>query len=147
MLTIPRIWRVTLNSLRSTFIRPATYTAMISTASTSGSVSNAIPPPNWKRSAPSPPSSSLTVAAQSGLQRLPVPDLSATLAKLKESLRPLADSEEELREAERKIDEFANGLGPAFQERLVQRQKEGEHWLEEWWDNGAYMGYRDSVCY
>lgn len=102
-------------------------------------------PPNWKTAAPSPPSGSLTVAAQEKLPKLPVPELGDTLRRLRRSLKPLALSESELEAVESKISDFEKGLAPKLHARLVQRQRETRHWLEEWWDNGAYMGYRDSV--
>ena len=154
MSMIPRIWRLTLSNIKSTFIRYTIHTSSTySMANASGTpipislhlLDNSNQPVDWKAHAPSPPGDSLTIAAQAGLPRLPVPDLSATLKKLRESLRPLAKSEEEYREAERKINEFERGLGGVLQERLVQRSKEKEHWLEEWWDNGGYLSYRDSV--
>ncbi|KAF5336707.1 hypothetical protein D9758_015079 [Tetrapyrgos nigripes] len=77
---------------------------------------------------------------------LPVPDLELTLDKLKESLRPIAWSDEEYAAVERKIDEFGKDKqqGPMLHKRLVQRAQEKDHWLEEWWDDGGYLGYRDS---
>ncbi len=103
-------------------------------------------PKNWKRLAPGPQESSVTVASQKSLGRLPVPQLSDTFARLRSSLKPLARSEEELEAALKKVDDFEKGpLARKLQERLLDRQKETEHWLEEWWDNGGYMGYRDSV--
>ena len=106
--------------------------------------SNAERPPNWKAAAPA-PLPGPTFAAQSSLPKLPVPELSDTLAKLKESLRPLAWNEAEWERVTKRIDHFGEGLGPVLQERLVQRAKEKDHWLEEWWDDLAYLGYRDSV--
>ncbi|EJD07249.1 carnitine acetyl transferase [Fomitiporia mediterranea MF3/22] len=103
------------------------------------------PPAHWKRSAPGPPSGSLTVAGQHALPKLPVPTLADTLARLRRSLQPFAHSQDELHAAEKNITEFENGIAPVLQERLEKRQQETEHWLEEWWDTGAYMGYRDSV--
>ena len=155
MLTISRILRVTLSNVKSTFTRHTHFSPSNSMANTSvngaaasnilHSLDNSNQPPDWKEHAPSPPKDTLTVAAQAGLPRLPVPDLSATLNKLRESLKPLARSEEEYMEAKRKIDEFERGLGGLLQERLLQRSRVKEHWLEEWWDNGSYLGYRDSV--
>jgi hypothetical protein len=29
---------------------------------------------------------------------------------------------------------------------LLERDAERKHWLEGWWDDIAYLGYRDSVC-
>jgi hypothetical protein len=103
-------------------------------------------PPSWKSTAPPPIANTVTFAAQSALPKLPVPELNATLTKLKASLKPLAWSEEEFKEAERKIDEFAGKEGKVLQERLLKRREETQHWLEQWWDDGGYLGYRDSVC-
>ncbi|KAL5512913.1 hypothetical protein ACEPAH_3311 [Sanghuangporus vaninii] len=103
------------------------------------------PPANWKRTAPAPPSGTVTFAAQSSLPRLPVPALKDTLTRLRRSLVPLAHTKDELRNTEQKIAQFENGLAPVLQTRLEKRQKETQHWLEEWWDLYSYMGYRDSV--
>ncbi|KAF7309011.1 Carnitine acetyl transferase [Mycena kentingensis (nom. inval.)] len=102
-------------------------------------------PPDWKAAAPEPPSGTTTFAAQSDLPSLPVPDLTQTLARLRESLKPLAWSEAEMAGVEAKIAEFEKGKAPELHRRLLQRANEHRHWLEEWWDNGAYLGYRDSV--
>ena len=95
-------------------------------------------PFNWKAAAP--PASSDTV-----LPKLPVPDLQSTLARLKESLVPIACSEPEYAEVKRKIDEFGQGQGPILHQRLLKHAQDQPHWLERWWDDVAYLGYRDSV--
>ena len=104
-------------------------------------------PPNWKARAPFPPAGNVTYAEQESLPTLPVPTLQSTLQKLKVSLKPLAKSGEEYNTALKRIDAFAAGAGPTLQKRLEARAAEPgrEHWLEEWWDELAYMGYRDSV--
>jgi carnitine O-acetyltransferase len=104
-------------------------------------------PPSWKACAPFPPAGNLTYAQQESLPTLPVPALQSTLQKLKASLKPLEKTEEEYNAALKKIDAFAAGAGPTLQQRLEARAAEAgrEHWLEEWWDNLAYLGYRDSV--
>ncbi|CAK5279447.1 unnamed protein product [Mycena citricolor] len=102
-------------------------------------------PPNWKTVAPAPSEPGPTFAGQSSLPLLPVPELEATLARLKESLKPLAWSQDELAAAEAKVDEFAAGMGPELHARLLEHAKQRTHWLEEWWDNIGYLGYRDSV--
>ncbi|KAJ7504134.1 carnitine acetyl transferase [Mycena galericulata] len=102
-------------------------------------------PPDWKRAAPEPLPETTTFAAQASLPLLPVPELEATLTRLKDTLKPLAWSDEELATVEAKIDQFAAGKGPELQERLLDRSKHHKHWLEEWWDNTGYLGYRDSV--
>ena len=102
---------------------------------------------SWKALAPSPLPNTLTFAGQKTLPKLPVPSLPETLSRLKESIRPLAWNHAELVESERKIDEFASdaGLGKVLQKRLEERREQKDHWLEEWWDIAAYLGYRDSV--
>lgn len=104
-------------------------------------------PLNWKAHAPFPPVGNITYAQQDSLPTLPVPTLQSTLHKLKASLEPLAKSEGEYRATLKKIDAFAVGAGPILQRRLETRSTEPgrEHWLEEWWDDLAYMGYRQSV--
>ena len=84
---------------------------------------------------------------QHTLEKLPVPPLEQTLKKLKASLKPLAWSNDEYNIAEKKIEEFASGIAPELQRRLEARREEPgrDHWLEEWWDDGAYLSYRDSV--
>ncbi|OJA09549.1 hypothetical protein AZE42_01146 [Rhizopogon vesiculosus] len=101
-------------------------------------------PLNWKAAAPPIPN---FAAQPASLPRLPVPDLSATLERLKTSLLPLAHSEAEFADVSRKIDALGSqaGLGITLQSRLLERANERDHWLEEWWDDLGYLGYRDSV--
>jgi carnitine O-acetyltransferase len=101
-------------------------------------------PLNWKAAAPPIPN---FTAQRSTLPRLPVPDLSATLERLKASLLPLAHSEAEFADVAGKIDTFGShtGSGKVLQSRLLQHANDREHWLEEWWDDLGYLGYRDSV--
>jgi len=100
-------------------------------------------PIDWKAAAPELPN--LTFRAQSKLSKLPVPDFDDTLLRLKESLRPIAYSDIEYTSVVKKIDEFATNLGPILHSRLLERAKNRSHWLEEWWDDTGYLGYRDSV--
>jgi carnitine O-acetyltransferase len=102
-------------------------------------------PTDWKSAAPSSPPGTTTFAAQSTLPRLPVLPLVPTLERLKATLVPIAHTPAELVEAYRNIDAFANGIGPELQRRLEARALYKPHWLEEWWDDGAYLSYRDSV--
>lgn len=102
-------------------------------------------PLHWKAAAPEPLPSTLTFAAQRDLPKLPVPTLEDTVVRLKESLKPIAWSEAEYSTVSKKIDQFAANKGPELQARLLQRASERPHWLEEWWDDSGYMGYRDSV--
>ncbi|KAF8967724.1 carnitine acetyl transferase [Flammula alnicola] len=100
---------------------------------------------HWKASAPEPLPGTLTFGAQQNLPKLPVPKLEDTLVRLKESLKPIAWSDSEYNSVIKKIDNLAASKGPELQERLLQRASERPHWLEEWWDDAGYLGYRDSV--
>ncbi|KAJ7117643.1 acyltransferase ChoActase/COT/CPT [Mycena epipterygia] len=102
-------------------------------------------PPNWKLAAPEPSHNTTTFGAQATLPLLPVPHLKTTLTRLAESLKPLAWSKEELAAVEAKIAQFGSGQGLELQKRLLERSQHHKHWLEEWWDNTGYLGYRDSV--
>lgn len=103
-------------------------------------------PTGWKSAAPSPPAGSTTFAAQSTLPKLPVLPLLPTLERLKDTLVPIAHTQAELADAHRKIDDFSSGIGPELQRRLEEHARYKPHWLEQWWDDGAYLAYRDSVC-
>ncbi|KAH7914605.1 acyltransferase ChoActase/COT/CPT [Hygrophoropsis aurantiaca] len=102
-------------------------------------------PQNWKALAPSPPPNTQTLGAQTKLPLLPIPGLAATISRLKLTLRPLAHSKEEYAAAEAKIDRFAASQAVDLHERLLQHAQGKKHWLESWWDDTGYLGYRDSV--
>ncbi|KIJ54690.1 hypothetical protein M422DRAFT_24596 [Sphaerobolus stellatus SS14] len=84
---------------------------------------------------------------EKSLPRLPVPTLSSTAAKYLESVRPhvtLAAYEH----TKKAVDEFVNSdFGKELQRRLEARAAEPgrDSWLAEWWNDVAYMGYRDPV--
>lgn len=102
-------------------------------------------PSAWKAAAPGAPPGTQTYSSK--LPKLPVLDLPETLSRLKQSLKPIAWSDSEYATVEKKIDEFAATKGPELQKRLLLRAEETPHWLEEWWDDAGYLGYRDSVCW
>ena len=102
-------------------------------------------PVNWKAAAPEPLPGTTTFAAQSTLPKLPVPALQDTLGRLKETLKPISWSDAEYSTVSKKIDDFAIGKGPELHQRLLERAGQRPHWLEEWWDDAGYLGYRDSV--
>lgn len=118
--------------------------ALISTSRLRTMASNAHRPANWKEAAPA-PQPGPTFAGQATLPKLPLPELPETLLALKETLKPLARNSDEYTAVTAKIDDFLGGLGPTLHDRLVQRANERAHWLEEWWDDLGYLGYRDSV--
>ncbi|KIM26119.1 hypothetical protein M408DRAFT_73203 [Serendipita vermifera MAFF 305830] len=111
-------------------------------------------PENWKSLAPFPSHPNAhTYAAQDALPHLPIPTLEKTLEKLKSSLKAMALSDAEYQAALNKIDAFGKrgGIGEVLHARLEERREHEEQeggrgsWLEAWWDDLAYMGYRDSV--
>ncbi|KAH9951059.1 carnitine acetyl transferase [Amylocystis lapponica] len=123
--------------------RPILTRAM-STATATATSPTRTRPQHWKALAPA-PLPGPTFAAQSSLPKLPVPPLADTLATLRETLRPIAWDDQEYAAALRAVDEFASGPAEELQRRLEARRAEKEHWLEEWWDDGGYLAYRDPV--
>ncbi|KAG5340287.1 hypothetical protein C0989_002303 [Termitomyces sp. Mn162] len=99
-------------------------------------------PTTWKAAAPAATHGTKTFSAE--LPKLPVANLSDTLIRLKQSLEPIAWSDEEYAAVCKKIDQFAAEQGPELQQRLLSRAEETRHWLEEWWDDDNYFAYRDS---
>ncbi|KAI8092592.1 acyltransferase ChoActase/COT/CPT [Halteromyces radiatus] len=85
---------------------------------------------------------------QANLPKLPVPELNRTIAMYLKSVRPLL-SDAEYQKTEQAAKEFIapGGLGQELQKRLVARAQDPNivNWMEEWWLDQAYMGYRDSV--
>ncbi|KAJ1965552.1 Carnitine O-acetyltransferase mitochondrial [Dipsacomyces acuminosporus] len=84
---------------------------------------------------------------QSQLPKLPVPDLSSTLAKYIESLEPVLPKDK-FEQSKQIAEEFAQSAeGKELQRRLEARAAEPgrPNWLEEWWNELSYMGYRDPV--
>jgi len=80
------------------------------------------------------------------LPSLPVPDLIPSLSALKDSLKPFALSDQEYAAAIDKIDHFiSTKQASQLHSRLLKRAQQTPHWLEQWWDDTAYLGYRDSV--
>lgn len=75
---------------------------------------------------------------QNELPSLPLPDLSSTLEKYLKSVRPLSN-DTEYEHTRSLCKEFENGVGQQFQEILQDRAKEERNWIEEWWENYAYL--------
>ncbi|KAG8992970.1 Carnitine O-acetyltransferase mitochondrial [Tulasnella sp. JGI-2019a] len=109
-------------------------------------IQNSSRPAQWKAAAPTPPTQTTTFSLQLSLPKLPLPEFDRTISKLKGSLKALARDGTEWSTAERRIDEFAKSeLGKRLHGRLEQRQRETEHWLEEFWDDAGYLKYRDTI--
>ena len=103
------------------------------------------------------PNASHMLRFQASLPRLPVPTLASTLAKYVESVQPHL-TPEELARTQAAVKAFgASDIGKQLQARLEARREEvvknaetgseevRESWLSEWWNDVAYMGYRDPV--
>ncbi|CAO3678708.1 unnamed protein product [Rhizopus stolonifer] len=85
---------------------------------------------------------------QKNLPKLPVPALSVTLQKYLQSVRPLLN-DAEFQKTEQAVKNFESpgGIGQELQQRLLARANDPNvvNWMEEWWSDQAYMGYRDPV--
>lgn len=84
---------------------------------------------------------------QESLPRLPVPTLPSTASKYLESVRPHL-SESEYTTTEKTVNEFVKSAQAVeLQKRLEARAAEQgmKNWLADWWNEAAYMGYRDPV--
>ncbi|KAK6203534.1 carnitine O-acetyltransferase mitochondrial precursor [Scheffersomyces amazonensis] len=81
---------------------------------------------------------------QSQLPKLPVPSLQETGAKYLRSIEPYL-TPEQLKSTSSKVNNFINGEGQVLQSRLVDFAQSKDNWLAEFWDDYAYMSYRDPV--
>ncbi|KAF2723357.1 acyltransferase ChoActase/COT/CPT [Polychaeton citri CBS 116435] len=85
---------------------------------------------------------------EDSLPKLPVPTLEETAKKYLKSVHPLL-SESEFQHTQKVVDEFVapGSLGQELQKRLVARREDPEHrnWIYEWWNDAAYLAYRDPV--
>ncbi|XP_049865434.1 carnitine O-acetyltransferase-like [Pectinophora gossypiella] len=78
------------------------------------------------------------------LPKLPVPKLSDTLQKYLKSVRPHLN-DDEFATTTSLVKDFECGVGQKLQNLLLKRAENSLNWLEEWWLNTAYLGYRDPV--
>ncbi|KAI0373868.1 acyltransferase ChoActase/COT/CPT [Pilatotrama ljubarskyi] len=84
---------------------------------------------------------------EDSLPRLPVPTLSSTAAKYLETVEPHVTREQFAR-TRAAVNAFVESeQGKELQERLQKRMTHPqiENWLADWWNETAYMGYRDPV--
>lgn len=85
---------------------------------------------------------------QDSLPKLPVPTLEETAARYLKSLHPLLSSTEY--EASKKaVEDFIQpgGVGSKLQEKLIAKREDPKtkNWIYEWWNDAAYLAYRDPV--
>ena len=85
---------------------------------------------------------------EDSLPHLPVPSLEETAKRYLKSIHPLL-TEEEYAASEKAVAAFhkPGSFGETLQDRLISRAKDEKHknWLAEWWNDAAYLGYRDPV--
>ncbi|KAG8892414.1 Carnitine O-acetyltransferase mitochondrial, partial [Tulasnella sp. 403] len=83
---------------------------------------------------------------QRSLPKLPVPTLASTAAKYLETVEPLV-TPQEFTETKKAVEQFVSSeQGNELQKRLLARAADGRpSWLSDWWNEVAYMGYRDPV--
>ncbi|APA08397.1 hypothetical protein sscle_03g031670 [Sclerotinia sclerotiorum 1980 UF-70] len=85
---------------------------------------------------------------EESLPKLPVPTLEETAVRYLKSVHPLVTSAE-LQTTTKAVQEFIKpgGIGSKLQEKLIARREDPKHknWLYEWWNDAAYLSYRDPV--
>jgi carnitine O-acetyltransferase len=83
---------------------------------------------------------------QPTLPQLPIPSLSSTLSKYLDTVKPIL-TPSQFAHTQRTADAFLSSpLAADLQKRLHDRaERVGDNWLSEWWNDVAYMGYRDPV--
>ncbi|GAA6021226.1 hypothetical protein JCM10207_002580 [Rhodosporidiobolus poonsookiae] len=103
----------------------------------------------WRINPPSATPQTSTMLKNQQLPRLPVPDLDSTLDRLRTSCTPLAKDHQQLAALDDKLARFRKegSVGRKLHKQLQQRRDDPEtpSWLAQWWDEQAYMAYRDSV--
>ena len=85
---------------------------------------------------------------EDSLPRLPVPTLEETSKRYLKSVHPLLNRDE-YENTQKKVQEFVQpgGIGHELQKRLQARREDPKHrnWIYEWWNDAAYLSYRDPV--
>ncbi|KAI1147827.1 acyltransferase ChoActase/COT/CPT [Nemania diffusa] len=85
---------------------------------------------------------------QESLPRLPVPTLQETAARYVKSIHPLL-SPVEFAASKKAVEEFIKpgGVGEKLQNKLIAKREDPKtkNWIYEWWNDGAYLSYRDPV--
>ena len=85
---------------------------------------------------------------EDSLPKLPVPTLEQTAARYLKSVHPLLSSSE-FQSTTEAVNEFVKpgGIGSKLQEKLLARREDPKHknWIYEWWNDAAYLTYRDPV--
>lgn len=81
---------------------------------------------------------------QSKLPKLPVPTLQETTEKYIKSVTPLL-LKSQLEITKKNVESFLAKQGPQLQSKLENFALTKDNWLAEWWDDYAYLSYRDPI--
>lgn len=85
---------------------------------------------------------------EDSLPRLPVPTLEETAKRYLKSVHPLLNKDE-FEHTKKAVADFVkpDGVGEALQKKLLARRDDPKHksWIYEWWNDAAYLSYRDPV--
>ena len=85
---------------------------------------------------------------EDSLPRLPVPSLEETSTRYLKSVHPLLN-EKEFQATTKAVEDFKKpgSIGQQLQKRLQARREDPQHrnWIYEWWNDAAYLSYRDPV--
>ncbi|KAL9100613.1 MAG: hypothetical protein Q9163_004029 [Psora crenata] len=85
---------------------------------------------------------------EDSLPRLPVPTLEETAKRYLKSVHPLLNQAEYVT-TQKAVNSFIKpgSLGEELQKRLIARREDPKHrnWIYEWWNDVAYLSYRDPV--
>ncbi|POS82940.1 acyltransferase ChoActase/COT/CPT [Erysiphe pulchra] len=85
---------------------------------------------------------------EDSLPKLPVPSLEETATRYLKSVHPLL-SASEYESTAKAVHDFIEpgGVGRKLQKRLIARREDPKikNWLHEWWNDTAYLSYRDPV--
>jgi carnitine O-acetyltransferase len=86
---------------------------------------------------------------QSGLPRLPIPELSSTIVKYLKSIRPLLNDDDFKRACVAAFESAVSDQGRELQERLIQRAKSkpDSSWLIDWWNDWCYLTDREPLVF
>lgn len=84
-------------------------------------------------------------AHQDSLPSLPVPSLDETLPKFLSTVKPLV-TPEEYEHTVSVVDAFKSGVGPQLQKMLEERGESERNWIEEWWEQFAYLQPRYPIA-
>jgi carnitine O-acetyltransferase len=85
---------------------------------------------------------------EDSLPRLPVPTLEETAKRYLKSVHPLLNKSE-FEHTKKAVEKFLQpgSIGEQLQKRLIARREDPKHknWIYEWWNDTAYLSYRDPV--